>query len=151
MLLSNKDDIFFERILSLLQDSEYNVLLNPHPSDRKHHPNRLEIKNFPILDSVDLYPVLQICSAVISSNSSIGLETAMARVPLILSDSYRTSDFQLPYLSEDCKIAVTMNPSNLYPTLNRIFLEEFKFNYDNFIKFCAYKNDGQSYKRVSTL
>jgi len=133
------------------QNGEFQLFINPHPSDRLFYPDRFN--NYPgkQLSSIDFYKLLPHSKALITPSSTVGLEAAFCNVPVLGSDIYKNLNWEFPYFKDGFNVGKRINERNIVQTINQILENKISFDFKPFIEHMCYKQDGQSYKRLSLI
>ena len=109
---------------------EVNIIINLHPSDRLKYPERFDELNIYKSDSKDFYSLLKLSACVVSSRSTIGLETASASAPILIDES-ETPQLDFNYYQDNLRVGVRINLSNDCTIIKSIVNEYRDFVYWN--------------------
>ena len=144
-----KSENFLVNVLRKIKtEMEVNIIINLHPSDRLKYPERFDELNIYKSDSKDFYSLLKLSTCVVSSRSTIGLETASASAPILIDES-ETPQLDFNYYQDNLRVGVPIKLSNVCTIIKSIVNEEEKFNFNEFNNHYTNGNDGLAYHRIT--
>ena len=101
------------------------------------------------MSSIDFYKLLPHAQALITPPSTVGLEAAFCRVPVLGSDIYKDINWEFPYFKNGFNVGMKVNEKNIVNVITKIIDRKIIFDFQPFINYMCYKDDGLSHKRVA--
>jgi len=129
-------------------NKDYNFVINPHYYDRVFFPKRFARYSDLILPPSLLYKILPYCTVVISPPSTIGLETSLSKIPLLMPHYYHSLNIEFPYYRDGFCVGKQVHLDQILNTVDKVARSEIKFNFSEFNKYMCFSSDKLSYRRI---
>ena len=136
---------FIYRCIEKVKDNlDVNLMIKYHPRDYRN--NRLDHESVPHVLGWDFYSLLKYSLALVSSRSSVGLETSLARVPILIDSREKILDF--PYYGGDYSVGLPVDIDSIHKSLKLIINDQISFDFDKFNNYFTVNRDANSKEKI---
>lgn len=137
------------------------LIIKSHPSGSLEDSfinditNEMGVRDFVIVENIDIYSLINASDVLITRLSTVGLEAMILKKPVIIFDTYSDTSDYFDYTEFGAALHAK-EPGELLKVLNRLFDNKYlqkrlQYGMEKFINKNYNKNDGKASRRVADL
>jgi len=163
-IIDSSESYFSDFALNEIREKlDVNIAILPHPQAFiEENLGKYEKYSVPIIPPGQIYSYLKYTDAFVVPHSSIGIETSIFEVPIVISSVNRQIS-EIPYflnrkpsfyrysMKDDYNVGKSVNDNELIPILEKILSDEIKFDFSRFNRDFSNSIDGKSHIRISDI